>query len=382
MVTKQQATVPPATIMTHRPVPKVTGSAAVEPQDLFGGEKENEREREREEENDYEPNTPALFDDDDETHAAASTSKATASLSVLDPTVAANVPHPVRQWILVKFLSVRQTVGHPRPPVSVTLHGSSLLTRVPPVAVALRGSSSSTKNRENRKDLLFSLRRTVGSPTHESSVVRPEDKDPLSSSRRTDNDSHATKVTSPTWVTAAITKQSHHHARAESATFKSFSKNTTPLFIENKIDPATAPYSTSTVPNQTNVPNPAKRRHLRGSSSSANDHDHDHQRLLAVARIGQKPTMDKPNKYFNLFWCSLLISILGLSSFVVQRISKTIKMPNHLEDNYGIVRTDGESQLRAALNTNRCTARNRRKGGRQFNRDDLKTDRYVRMTNK
>ena len=57
-------------------------------------------------------------------------------------------------------------------------------------------------------------------------------------------------------------------------------------------------------------------------------------------------------------------------------------MPNHLEDNYGIVRTDGESQLRAALNTNRCTARNRRKGGRQFNRDDLKTDRYVRMTNK
>ena len=131
-------------------------------------------------------------------------------------------------------------------------------------------------------------------------------------------------------------------------------------------------------------------RYLRGASSTNSDdhdhdrdrdHDHDHSRLLAVARIGQKPTMDKPNKYFNLFWCSLLISILGLSSFVVQRISKTIKMPNHLEDNYGIIRTDGESQVRAALTNNRCTARRRVKHLSQFNIDDL-NDRYVRMTNK
>lgn len=67
-------------------------------------------------------------------------------------------------------------------------------------------------------------------------------------------------------------------------------------------------------------------RYLHGSSST-NNCDHDHQRLLAVARIGQKPTMDKPNKYFNLFWTYLLISILGMSSYVVRTAGKPLELP-------------------------------------------------------
>ena len=87
-------------------------------------------------------------------------------------------------------------------------------------------------------------------------------------------------------------------------------------------------------------------RYLHGSSST-NNCDHDHQRLLAVARIGQKPTMDKLNKYFNLFWCSLLFStFLGFSIFSVQEHGTTINFPQYFDDNYADTRTKGEAKVR------------------------------------
>ena len=105
--------------------------------------------------------------------------------------------------------------------------------------------------------------------------------------------------------------------------------------VQSVSDPATAPISVATSATATTsaptIP-VSTVRYLRGSSSTKNDdhdrdHDHDHSRLLAVARIGQKPTMDKPNKYFNLFWSYLLISILGMSSYVVRTAGNPLDLP-------------------------------------------------------
>ena len=109
-------------------------------------------------------------------------------------------------------------------------------------------------------------------------------------------------------------------------------------------------------------------RYLRGASSTKNedddrDHDHDHSRLLAVARIGQKPTMDKPNKYFNLFWTYLLISILGMSSYVVRTAGKPLELPTWA----GLTTEDIDTltyiqrkELITKYNNNKQTARVRR----------------------
>ena len=262
-------------------------------------------------------------------------------------------------------------------------------------------------------------------------MVEPTIKDPFSSIRRTAGSTfQVTAAKRPVLLETVPNLDDDKHEAAAAATAPFFVPDpAVPVDVPQPVeDPVTTPFSASRrthaaagIPNQTKSgpsvqdalsvairvsslfgeetevePPPAtttelaleqlfRIHYLRGSSSTKNgnhNHDHDHARLLAVARIGQKPTMDKPNKYFNLFWCSLLISILGLSSFVVQNRSKTIKKPNHLEENYGRNLTDGEGKVRAALLENRRDARGRGKHFSQFNIDDLKTERYVRMINK
>jgi len=246
--------------------------------------------------------------------------------------------------------------------------------------------------------------RSVPTVAAGASVVEPTIKDPFSSIRRTaGNTFQVTAAKRPVLLVTVPNLDDDKHEAPAAATAPFFVPDpTVPVDAPHPVeDPVTAPFSTSRrthaaagIPNQTKSgpsvqdklsvatleetevePPPGtttelaleqlfRIRYLRGSSSTKNaDHDHDHQRLLAVARIGQQPTMDKPSKYFNLFWCYLLISILGMSSFVVH----TAGNPKDLPDWAGLTRADIDNltiiqrkELKKKYNDNKGKAKRER----------------------